>query len=412
MSRMNVKEAAEKWGISVRRVQEYCRTGRVDGAQRLGSVWTIPVDAKRPDDYRTNEPKNSKFINQPLIRKSPLLDMTDLYAEPGTADKAISALKNYPESQVLFEAQIAYSKGDIDKVLLHVQEILDSHSGFFAVQAGGMLLALAALWKGDVYLWKKARLHLLEVPVYRAEDEDLIALSLACIDSVVRKIDEYPSWFTRGDFSKLPSASHPAAKVFYARYLLVYAQELAKGGLESEDVKGIGLVKYVPYTIEPLITQAMLDKTVIPEIYLRILCAIAYHQSGQKDLAVFHLDKAIDLALPDGLIGILAEHRRQLDYLLDERLELKDKEAFKKYKVLHQQLLNGWTKIHNAVLDRKVSVELTIREREISRLASFGLTNQEISDRLHISLSSVKKAIYDAMNKTGVNRRDELKDFI
>ena len=41
MDYMNAKEAADKWGLSVRRVQVLCEQGRVDGVERLGNVWLI-----------------------------------------------------------------------------------------------------------------------------------------------------------------------------------------------------------------------------------------------------------------------------------------------------------------------------------------------------------------------------------
>ena len=42
---MTVKEAAEKWGLSVRRVQLLCVEGRIEGAIKHASVWAIPKDA-------------------------------------------------------------------------------------------------------------------------------------------------------------------------------------------------------------------------------------------------------------------------------------------------------------------------------------------------------------------------------
>ncbi len=64
MEYITAKEAAEKWGISQRRVQVLCEQGRVDGAKRLGWVWAIPKDAPKPADARfkreetrTNEKK-------------------------------------------------------------------------------------------------------------------------------------------------------------------------------------------------------------------------------------------------------------------------------------------------------------------------------------------------------------------
>ncbi len=351
-------------------------------------------------------------FNEPLIRKAPFLDMTDLYTVPGSADEVIASLAAHPEAQRLFEAEIAYSRGDIDKVYEYSKYFLEHHSGMYAVISAGMLLALVAMWRGDVNLWNKAKVHICEAPIKDDNDRDILSLSSACVDSAIRNLDDYPEWFTHGCFEHLPVDSHPSAKVFYVKYLLVFAQEMAKGDFKLPDVTGMGLMKSMPYIIEPLIAQTVVDKTIIPEIYLRLLCAIAYHHIGQENRAISHIDKAIALVLPDGLLGILAEHRRQFDYLLDDRLRLADEEAFQKYLQLHKTLLDGWTKLHNAVLNRNISSILTIRERQIARLAAYGCSNTEISQRLKISESAVKKALYDAMNKTGVSKRKELGAYV
>lgn len=49
---MTVKEVAEKWGLSVRRVQLLCVEGRIEGAIKYASVWAIPKDAEKPKDER------------------------------------------------------------------------------------------------------------------------------------------------------------------------------------------------------------------------------------------------------------------------------------------------------------------------------------------------------------------------
>lgn len=415
MKRMTAQQAAEKWNTSVRNVQDLCKRGRIAGAQRWGTAWMIPADAVRPPDGRSKAGKAAKTVavaDQPLIRKSPFLDMTDLYTVPGSAEKVIESLADHPEAQTLFAAEIAYSRGEIDKVYEQTQYLLSSHSGFYAVNAGGMLLALAAMWKGDIHLYRSAKTHIVEAPAVSDTDRDILSLSLACVDSAVRDLSNYPEWFQRGRFEYLHPDSHAAAKVFYIKYLLVFAQEMAKGEFKLPDITGMGLMKTIPYITEPLISRVVAEKLVIPEIYLRLLVAIAYHQLGDEENAVRHMDRAIALALPDGLLGILAEHRRQFDYLLDDRLELADPAACKKYKELHKGLLEGWTKLHNALLSKSVLGALSIRQREIARLAAFGYSNAEIGARLHISESAVKKAIYEAMNKAGVNRREELGAFV
>lgn len=52
---MTVKEAAEKWGISTRRVAILCAEGRIVGAKKIGSMWFIPADAVKPYDKRLHK---------------------------------------------------------------------------------------------------------------------------------------------------------------------------------------------------------------------------------------------------------------------------------------------------------------------------------------------------------------------
>lgn len=55
---MTTKEAAKKWGISVRQVQNHCKNGRIKDIQRIGTNYLIPVDAIKPRYtyvYETNE---------------------------------------------------------------------------------------------------------------------------------------------------------------------------------------------------------------------------------------------------------------------------------------------------------------------------------------------------------------------
>ena len=52
MKYISITEAAQKWGMSDRRIRYLCTAGRVDGAIKLGWTWTIPSDAPRPTDGR------------------------------------------------------------------------------------------------------------------------------------------------------------------------------------------------------------------------------------------------------------------------------------------------------------------------------------------------------------------------
>lgn len=56
---MSVREAAEKWNISERRVQKLCEEKRIEGVVRFGRSWAIPKNGKKPDDNRLRSNKSA-----------------------------------------------------------------------------------------------------------------------------------------------------------------------------------------------------------------------------------------------------------------------------------------------------------------------------------------------------------------
>ncbi|NSW92158.1 MAG: helix-turn-helix domain-containing protein [Firmicutes bacterium] len=53
MDYITAQEAADKWGITRRRVQVLCSQNRIKGVKRLGNMWVIPKDAEKPVDGRS-----------------------------------------------------------------------------------------------------------------------------------------------------------------------------------------------------------------------------------------------------------------------------------------------------------------------------------------------------------------------
>ncbi len=58
---MTIKEAAEKWNITGRQVQNMCSYGKIPGASKFGRVWAIPADAERPADGRVKTGKYKEW---------------------------------------------------------------------------------------------------------------------------------------------------------------------------------------------------------------------------------------------------------------------------------------------------------------------------------------------------------------
>lgn len=52
MDYISTKQAADKWGISQRRVRILCEEGKIQGVLKTGKIYSIPEDAKKPSDNR------------------------------------------------------------------------------------------------------------------------------------------------------------------------------------------------------------------------------------------------------------------------------------------------------------------------------------------------------------------------
>ena len=415
MDYITVKEAAEKWGVSPRRVQILCSQDRIVGVQRFGNRLMIPQNAQYPVNLKIKTEGSQDAIcsdlEKSIPRYSPFLYMTDLYSKPGTADESALALVDDEEALLLFRAEVAYSRGQIDKVFDTVSLFLNRRSSFYAMLSAGKLLAFCAIWRGDLQLWRKAKQYIAHTPAATDNDRDILHLTISAVDSMLYDVTSFPEWFKIGCFEPLPKDSLPAAKVFYAKYLYASAYAVATRQTELYGVKGMSFMSVLPLALEPMISQTMADNSIMAEAYLRMTCATIYQNSGNEAQAIRHVDKAISLALPDKLYGFLAEYCRPLGPLLEKRLTLVDPEAWKIVKGLYKTYNAGWSKLSGSVRGKTIITTLSAREREVAKLAAFGMQNSEIAEKMHMSLSGVKQAIRIVSEKTGVSR-DEFAAYL
>lgn len=56
---LTIQQVAEKWGVSIRRINTLCNEGKIDGAMKFGNTWAIPKSAEKPADGRV---KSGKYI--------------------------------------------------------------------------------------------------------------------------------------------------------------------------------------------------------------------------------------------------------------------------------------------------------------------------------------------------------------
>ncbi|WP_027332630.1 DNA adenine methylase [Mycoplasmopsis gallinarum] len=69
MNFISAREAANRWGISQRRVAVLCSENRIEGATMVGNMWIIPTTANKPIDARsTRYVSESKKTVRPFLK--------------------------------------------------------------------------------------------------------------------------------------------------------------------------------------------------------------------------------------------------------------------------------------------------------------------------------------------------------
>jgi len=56
---VTVSEIAKRWEVKTRTIQMMCLKGKIQGAEKIGNMWMIPIDAERLVDERI---KSGKYI--------------------------------------------------------------------------------------------------------------------------------------------------------------------------------------------------------------------------------------------------------------------------------------------------------------------------------------------------------------
>ena len=154
------------------------------------------------------------------------------------------------------------------------------------------------------------------------------------------------------------------------------------------------------------------------KINLHIQLSIACENIGKHIEALEQLQRALNMAFPDGIIMPFAENENYINFLL---LELQEKEIHGEYIEnifsLSRQFREGKQRILWEGFQEHGIYGLTDRELTIAKLALQRKTNTEIATELNIAPGTVRNQlsrIYDKLNITGniKNKRIVLENYL
>lgn len=394
---LSIREAAEKWGVSERRINQYCTQGRIPGAEQFSGTWAIPENAEKPGDPRRqkkqSEPRPSGQETELLSGFMPLMNTP---FRPGSCKEAIAHMEAGPKKDIAL-AEYHYFSGQAERAMQETERYLTSSDGAIRLSAC-WIFAYACLSMGRI---DHARSALGEIrrtlasggetaPPLRAM-ETFVAFAAAVLLHLPLP-EEMPP--TRDFLPLLPPGLRAFALYVQAHYLY----------LKEDYGHSAGMVEA---------TLAMgADAYPISAIYLHLVAVMDYMSMKQTDRAQAHLLTAWEIARPDDLIEAFGEHHGLLGAMLEATIKPNWPEDFRRIIDITYRFSSGWRRVHNPITGHDVADDLTTTEFAIAMLAARGWTTQEIAQHLNISANTAKHHISEAMKKLKVKNRKDLKQYM
>ncbi len=394
---LSIREAAEKWGVSERRINQYCAEGRVPGAQRIGKAWAIPSDAEKPGDPRKQKKQQASDKQQKAPELFPgFMPLMNTPFEPGHCMETVSKMKTGPQKDIAL-AEYHYFSGQAEKAMQETERYLTSPDGGIRLSAC-WIFAYSCLSIGRI---DRARRALQEIKNTLA-DSGKTAPSARAIEAFVAfgaavllhlpLPEEMPP--TEEFLPLLPPGVRAFALYVQAHYLYLKEEYAHSAGI-VEAALAMGASAYP-----------------ISAIYLHLVAVMDFMSMKQTDRAQAHLLTAWEIARPDDLIEGFGEHHGLLGAMLEATIKPKWPEDFKRIIDITYRFSSGWRRVHNPITGHDVADDLTTTEFAIAMLAARGWTTPEIAKHLNISVNTAKDHISEAMKKLHTDNRKDLKKYM
>lgn len=360
---------------------------------------------KRPIEFL--DTKSSWTFNSPSV-------LYMFYRESGKLDEEgqhlTEAIGSYTKltnghgtgSESIMAAEIFFNRGDFDSAEILLNKALYPairNSQWDIVICARLLSARVAIAKGNYegVLNSFDQMNKLITCEKWSAFRDVIELCEGFIYSGLKQYDRIPQWIQEGDLvtKKLYFPAQPFYKIIYAKALLIHGDYFKLLGISEE-----------------LIEEASVFPNVLSLIYTHIYIAVANHQIHRFKEATQSLRCALNYAVPDQVFMPFVENFDWIQTLLEE---VSTENKYKKDIVTIFTLSESYTLATESIKKEYFTgnkPQLTEREREIAELASGGLTNKEIGEKLFISTNTVKMALKSVFVKLSINNRALLKQYL
>ena len=385
-----VSQAAARLNVTARAVQKWAKEGKIEGAQKVGRDWMIPVEAKISKKI-SKATGIQKLTGVPF----PMFQIPDILGE---AIEEINKIEDEDERNIAL-GEYYYFKGELQKASEIAELYLNSPNLCWRMSAA-LFYTFANLnaehmqkakFSSDILRRELERIDLNDKA--STKENALIIFSTVCLKTQLQipfdntpPIEEHIKYM--GDGMKAISC-----------YLSAYKAYLAKDYSRS-----LGIA-------QTAISCASMNFP-IAMIYLKIMCAIDCVNLMQTEKAIEYIKKAWEIAKLYELYMPFVEHYNLLQGLLENAIKATYPQAYDKIISLARIYNTGWYEVYNRRNNGVISSELTPTEFTIAMLYSRNWRAKEIAAHMHMSDRTVTNYIQVIYEKLNINGRKDLEKYL
>lgn len=382
---ISAKEAAARWGVNIRMVQQYCSGGRVEGARKCGVSWVLPAGAEKPTDPRRAAGRSKGGLSRSLITTMPL-----------QKHSAGAELPPLPEKlRPLAEADLAYRRGDPNPAKEYWRKTGDADETKLTAASLGVAAAIAS---GDYELYYEIASFLVKSAEQSDDEREKALLLLPTATAAVSTIapDMTPLWLKRCDFSLFPQELTPFLVYLYTLHL--------------RNVGDSGGMLFTARTASLLCAQT--NTFTWLDLYFKILCAAASFALNDAEMAEKYLLDALELGMPYGLIMPFGEYFGEFGGMLARLIEQRYPQQLAPIKRIWGQIFKNWMSFHNEFTKENITTILTAQEYQAARLITRGATYAETARQMNLSVGRINNIMADVFGKLYIKNRRQLQKLL
>lgn len=381
MEYLTVREAALKWNISERSVQNYCSNNKIPGAKCIGKQWMIPSSVERPADGRT---KNSKQQVEISTYHFPLYVHSGHYANK----EALS-----DEERMLYDAEILFLTGEYYECILNCRQLQREAVSPSVIFGSHCTIGYAAMLLGLYTEYQRAVRSMKRI--IRKETTHKADYELLLVGLVAHVTRNYSM------VSKMETDKLSFDALYYYRYLLMLSAFVSLT-IENSNTIHSFLTLLRELEIKGITPTALCVNCMLSAFYKRI---------GDLANQRLYIQKACDLAAQTHFTSLFIKYYFIQSKLMDQFLSEYDNDYKNMLKRIEGDTMLKWLVIHKLSSGFVPLPEFTVMQNEILVLMPGSVPLETIAKIKNIPIETVEKEISEILRISGVKSLNQLTKY-